>query len=93
MNEMIKQSIHSEGVIKLFSDKNEEFSLFDPAFLDEIGRMKEKNLAAELLKKAVKPTNFRLSAYKLSSGEKILRAYAAHYELVSQRTALKCGGD
>lgn len=51
INEMLKQSIRSEGVINLFSDKNEEFSLFDPAFLEEVGRMKEKNLAAELLKK------------------------------------------
>lgn len=51
INEMLKQSIHSEGVINLFSDKNEEFSLFDPAFLEEVGMMKEKNLAAELLRK------------------------------------------
>lgn len=51
INEMLKQSIRSDGVINLFSDKDEEFSLFDPAFLEEIGKMKEKNLAAELLKK------------------------------------------
>lgn len=51
INEMLKQSIRSEGVINLFSDKSEEFSLFDPSFLEEISRMKEKNLAAELLKK------------------------------------------
>jgi len=51
INEMLKQSIRSEGVINLFSDKNEEFSLFDPSFLEEVGKMKEKNLAAELLKK------------------------------------------
>lgn len=51
INEMLKQSIRSEGVINLFSDKNEEISLFDPAFLEEVGKMKEKNLAAELLKK------------------------------------------
>jgi type I restriction enzyme R subunit len=51
INEMLQQSIRSEGVINLFSDKNEEFSLFDPAFLEEVGKMKEKNLAAELLRK------------------------------------------
>jgi type I restriction enzyme R subunit len=51
INEMLKQSVRSEGVINLFSDKNEEFSLFDPAFLEEVGKMKEKNLAAELLRK------------------------------------------
>lgn len=30
-----------------------EFSLFDPEFLEEISRMKEKNLALELLKKLI----------------------------------------
>ena len=48
---MLRQSIRSEGVINLFSDKEEEFSLFDPLFLEEIGKMKEKNLAAELIRK------------------------------------------
>jgi len=51
INEMLKQSIRSDGVINLFSDKDEDFSLFDPLFLEEIGKMKEKNLAAELLRK------------------------------------------
>ncbi len=49
VNELLKQSIKSDGVINLFSDFDEEFSLFDPKFLDEISRMKEKNLARELL--------------------------------------------
>ena len=47
----MKQSIKSDGVINLFSDIKEEFSLFDPKFLDEIAKMKEKNLAVEILKK------------------------------------------
>jgi type I restriction enzyme R subunit len=51
INELLKASIKSEGVINLFSDKETEFSLFDPKFLDEISKMKEKNLAVELLKK------------------------------------------
>ena len=51
INEMLKQSIRSDGVINLFSDMKEEFSLFDPAFLEEVGKMKEKNLATELLRK------------------------------------------
>jgi len=51
INELLKASIKSEGVINLFSDKETEFSLFDPQFLDEISKMKEKNLAVELLKK------------------------------------------
>ena len=53
INELLKQSIKSEGVINLFSDIQQEFSLFDPKFLDEISRMKEKNLAVELLKKLI----------------------------------------
>lgn len=53
INELLKQSVKSDGVINLFSDVNEEFSLFDPKFLAEIAKMKEKNLAVELLKKLI----------------------------------------
>ena len=53
INELLKQSIKSEGVLNLFSDVHEEFSLFDPKFLAEISKMKEKNLAVELLKKLI----------------------------------------
>lgn len=53
INELLKQSIKSDGVINLFSDVKEEFSLFDPKFLEEIVKMKQKNLALELLKKLI----------------------------------------
>lgn len=53
INELLKQSIKSDGVINLFSDIKEEFSLFDPNFLKEVANMKEKNLAVELLKKLI----------------------------------------
>jgi len=53
INELLKQSIKSDGVINLFSDIKEEFSLFDPKFLDEIAQMKEKNFAVELLRKLI----------------------------------------
>lgn len=53
ISELLKQSIKSDGVINLFSDIKEEFSLFDPKFLQEVGKMKEKNLAVELLKKLI----------------------------------------
>lgn len=53
INELLKSSIKSDGVINLFSDVQEEFSLFDPKFLEEISKMKEKNLAVELLKKLI----------------------------------------
>lgn len=53
INALLEQSIKSTGVINLFSDVNGDFSLFDPKFLEEIGKMKEKNLAVELLKKLI----------------------------------------
>ena len=65
INELLKQSIKSDGVINLFQDVKEEFSLFDPKFLDEISKMKERNVAVEILKKLIaeqvsiyKRTNF-----------------------------------
>lgn len=61
INELLKQSIKSEGVINLFSDIKEEFSLFDPKFLEEIAKMKEKNLAVEILKKLLAE---QISVYK-----------------------------
>lgn len=53
INELLKQSIMSEGVVSLFSDVKQEFSLFDPKFLEEVARMKERNLALELLRKLI----------------------------------------
>lgn len=53
ISELLKQSIKSDGVINLFSDIKEEFSLFAPKFLQEVANMKEKNLAVELLKKLI----------------------------------------
>ena len=53
INELLKQSIKSEGVVSLFNDVNAGFSIFDPKFLEEISKMKEKNLAVEMLKKLI----------------------------------------
>ena len=53
INELLKHSIKSDGVINLFSDIKEEFSLFDPKFLQDVANMKEKNLAIELLKRLI----------------------------------------
>jgi len=50
---LIEQSIQSTGVIRLFETKR-EFSLFDEGFLAELRRMKEKNLAIQLLEKLVR---------------------------------------
>ncbi len=53
INELLKHSIKSEGVVNLFSDAAESFSIFDAKFLQEISQMKEKNLAVEILKKLI----------------------------------------
>ncbi len=53
ISSLLQQSIKSDGVINLFSDIKEEFSLFDPKFLDEVSKMKERNLAVELLRKLI----------------------------------------
>ena len=53
IGELLRQSIKSDGVINLFSDVKEQFSLFDPKFLEEISKMKERNIAVEILKKLI----------------------------------------
>lgn len=53
INNLLKASVQSDGVINLFSDIDKEFSLFDSKFLEEVSKMKEKNLAVELLKKLI----------------------------------------
>lgn len=53
INELLKQSVKSDGVINLFSDVGEKVNLFDPSFLENIAKMKEKNLAVEMLKKLI----------------------------------------
>ena len=54
ISELLKQSIRSEGVVNLFADARQEFSLFDEEFMKDIQRMKEKNIALELLKSLLK---------------------------------------
>ena len=51
ISELLKQSRNSEGAINLFSDYEEDYSIFSEGFLEEIARMKERNLVVELLKK------------------------------------------
>jgi type I restriction enzyme R subunit len=64
INEFLKNTIKSEGVIDLFSDAVTGFSIFDPVFLTEIASMKEKNLAVEILKKL--PAD-QVSSYRRTS--------------------------
>jgi type I restriction enzyme R subunit len=61
INELLKHSIKSEGIINLFGDNQKEFSIFDAKFLEDIAAMAQKNLAAELLSKLI---NEQISVYK-----------------------------
>jgi len=67
INELMKQSLKSDGVINLFTDAKEGFSLFDPKFLEEISKMKEKNIAVELLKKLIEE---QISVYRRTNAVK-----------------------
>jgi type I site-specific deoxyribonuclease, HsdR family len=53
ISSLLTQSVESNGVISLFDSQKvgEQFSLFDPKVLEEIARMKEKNIVAEILRK------------------------------------------
>lgn len=54
INALLEQNIvHTDGVIDLFKVEDETVSIFDPKFLTSLSRMKEKNLAYELLKKLI----------------------------------------
>lgn len=64
ISELLKQSVKSNGVINLFTDIKAEFSLFDAAFIDEISKMKEKNVAIELLKRLLAE---RVTSYKANN--------------------------
>ena len=52
ISNLLEQSIHSTGVIQLMGAR--EFNLFDEGFMQELKKMKEKNLAVQLLQKLVK---------------------------------------
>ena len=52
--QLLEQSIQSTGVINLFENKERDFSLFNERFIDEIRKMKEKNIAVKVLEKLLK---------------------------------------
>lgn len=96
INELLKSSIQSEGVINLFDSKSvgEKFSLFDPNVLEEISKMKEKNIAVEILKKLMaeqvaifKRTNL-VQSQKFS--EKITQLMNSYYNgLITNEEVIK----
>lgn len=95
--ELLKAAVQSEGVISLFDSKKsagENFSLFDPAVLEEISKMKEKNIAVEILKKLMAE---QVSLYKRTNvvqsqkfSEKISQLMNAYYNgLISNEEVIK----
>lgn len=51
ITQLLKVAVKAEGVVEILNTKGTEFNLFDEEFLKEIAKMKEKNLALELLKR------------------------------------------
>ena len=70
ISRLLEQSIKSTGVINLFENRTCEFSLFDEKFLQEIRKMKEKNIAVQLLKKLIKE---RIKSYERTNVVQSLR--------------------
>lgn len=96
INELLKASIQSQGVISLFDSKqaDDNISLFDPAVLDEISKMKEKNIAVEILKKLMAE---QVSLYKRTNivqsqkfSEKITQLMNSYYNgLITNEEVIK----
>ncbi len=61
---ILEQTVQSEGVLNLFDEGGVEVSLFDESFLDEIARMREKNVALETLKRLIEE---QVRSYKKTS--------------------------
>lgn len=96
INDLLKASIQSEGVINLFDSKKcgETFSLFEPKVLEEISRLKEKNIAVEILKKLMAE---QVSIYKRTNlvqsqkfSEKIKKLMNSYYNgLITNEEVIK----
>ena len=96
INELLKASIQSEGVINLFDSKDvgEQFSLFDPNVLEEIAKMKEKNIVVEILKKLMAE---QISIYRRTNvvqatvfSEKIAQLMNSYYNgLITNEEVIK----
>ncbi|MBO5324571.1 MAG: type I restriction endonuclease subunit R [Oscillospiraceae bacterium] len=96
INDLLKASIQSEGVISLFDSKTvgEKFSLFDPNVLEEISKMKEKNIVVEMLRKLMAE---QVAVYKRTNvvqsqkfSEKIAQLMNAYYNgLITNEEVIK----
>ena len=65
---LIEQSVQSDGVVNLF-DEQTEFSLFDEKFMEEVKKMKEKNLAVKLLEDLLRGRVRTMTRINIVTGE------------------------
>ena len=96
INELLKSAVQSDGVINLFEtkDNGENFNLFDPSVLEEISKMKEKNIAVEILKKLMAE---QVSIYKRTNvvqsqkfSEKLTKLMNSYYNgLITNEEVIK----
>ena len=95
INELLKQSIKSDGVVNLFADVEMDFNLFDSKFLEEVSKMKEKNLAVEVIRRLIedqvriyKKTNivksFRFSEILQALVNKYLNGLLTNEEVIDE---------
>ena len=75
INELLKASIESTGVEKLTVEKKDSFSLFDPKFLAELQKMKQRNLALEILKKLINDQIVVFNRTNIVKSEKFKELY------------------
>lgn len=66
---LIEQSVQSDGVVNIFDHEQTEFSLFDEKFMEEVKKMKEKNLAAKLLEDLLRGRVRTLTRINIVTGE------------------------
>ena len=68
--------MQSDGVVNLF-DEQTEFSLFDEKFMEEVKKMKEKNLAAKLLEDLLRGRVRTMTRINIVSGELFSERFSA----------------
>ncbi|MCQ2077177.1 MAG: type I restriction endonuclease subunit R [Bacteroidaceae bacterium] len=66
--QLIQQSVMSDGVVNLFDEKT-EFSLFDEKFMEEVKRMKEKNIAEKILENLLRNKLHAVTRTNITAGE------------------------
>lgn len=90
INALLEQNIvHTDGVIDLFKVEDETVSIFDPKFLSSLSRMKERNLAYELLKKLIDDQIKGYRRKSITQAKKYSGTHAKHGKWLSQRAAHK----